>query len=118
VPSVMTGITICCGETHPVGGKQPRLIANHCINIKPSQKLGMDKPNKATSIIPTSDHEYCLTADIIPAIKPRKTLKIILYTESSRVTQNFGHNSFSIGKLVFHELPNSNFTAFFIKRPY
>src|SRR5690625_6223515 len=84
----MTGIMICLKEPHPVGGNQPSLIANQFISISPSQKFGIDKPKRATSIIDISEKLYCRTADIIPAISPRKILKIVLYIASSRVTKN------------------------------
>src|SRR5699024_2899209 len=91
---------------------------NHCISIRPSQKFGIDKPNKATSMIAISENVYCLTAEMIPAIKPRKILKIVLYTANSNVTQNFGHNSCVTGKLVRQEYPNSSIAASLTKLKY
>src|SRR5699024_5527967 len=118
VPNVITGMITCSGDPQPVGGNQPRLMANHCISMKPSQKFGIDKPKKATSRIPKSDQQYCRTDEIIIAIRPRNKLNIVLYMDNSKVTQNLGHSSFSTGKLVLQEVPKSSFTAFLTKRKY
>src|SRR5690625_6560743 len=89
----MTGIMICLKEPHPVGGNQPSLIANQFISISPSQKFGMDSPKRASNIIDMSEKLYCRTADIIPAISPRKILKIVLYIASSRDRKSTRLNS-------------------------
>src|SRR5699024_12416118 len=98
----------CESDTHHFVVNQTMLIENHCINIKPNHKFGIDNPNKAININATSENEYCLTEEIIPTIKPKNTLKTVLYTVNSRVTRNLGPNSEITGKLVFHELPKSN----------
>ena len=50
----------------PPDGSHPKYTENNRINIRPSQKDGIDTPNNAIIIPTLSNIEYCFVADIIP----------------------------------------------------
>src|SRR5699024_8599694 len=89
-------------------------MANHLININPSQKFGIDSPNNARIIKVMYCHEYCLVADTTQALKPRNRLKHVLQMASSTVTQKRPPFSSVTARPLRMELPRSPTAALLI----
>ena len=70
VPIVKDGRIQCFHVVKPEDGSRANCTENKMINIRPSQKVGTDTPNMATSLVTWSRMEYWRTAEIMPIVIP------------------------------------------------
>ncbi len=100
VPKVIAGRIRCEIVPRPVAGSHPRVTAKSTISISPSQKTGIETPNRATSMLALSKMEFRFVAEIIPATTPMSMAIAIAATANSTVLGNLSHISVVTGLLL------------------
>ena len=94
--SVNAGIAMLCHQpeklcvigTKPPAGNHPSQMAKTKISIRPSQNSGIDRPNKAITMIDWSAQLRCRIAASSPAITPITTANTKARPVSDKVTGN------------------------------
>ena len=114
---VMRGGSSPTGISPPTGS-QSRPAANSTSSIRPSQKIGIDTPNRVSVITTVSKREPCRTAASTPTGTPHRLASSSDASASCNVTGNAVSTSSSAGRLLWIEMPRSPRNASAMKRPY
>ena len=118
VPRVTLGSTRCTRSPPPVAGNQASRSEKAKIRRRPSQKLGIETPRSATTIEPTSSHEFRKRAASSPSGTPIATATAMLASASPPVLATFSPISVATGRRLRIEVPRSPRSAPATKRPY
>ena len=102
----------------PVAGSQPSWSEKTKISSRPSQKLGIDTPPRATSIAARSIQVLCHTAASRPSARPTTLAITMAVAASSSVLGSCSAISWMTGRRVKIERPKSPATARVTKRTY
>ena len=71
-PRAMAGRMRCMRVPFPPAGNQRSCTEKTSIKSRPSQKMGMDIPKRAPTMLRLSKKEYCFVEEMTPATRPRK----------------------------------------------
>ena len=93
VPRVIAGSIKLANPISPPDGSHPSRTEKSSISISPNQKLGMETPNNAKTIVVLSKAEYCFVAEIIPTGIPIATAIIIPAIVNFKVAGNLERTS-------------------------
>ncbi len=119
----ITLMPVIRGGSSPTGispptGSQPRPAANSTSSIRPSQKIGIDTPNRVSVITTASKRDPCRIAASTPTGTPHRLASSSDASASCSVTGNPVSTSSSAGRLLWIETPRSPRSASSMKRPY
>ena len=98
-PSATDGMIRCARVPRPEVGSQPSLTEKIIISMIPSQKCGIDRPNRAPSILPMSRSDPRRTAEMIPMGTATTSAISMAATASSRLAGSRSRISSMAGTL-------------------
>ena len=108
----ITLMPVTRGGSSPTGispptGSQPSPAANSTSSISPSQKIGIDTPNRVSVITVASNREPCRTAASTPTGTPIRLASSSDASANCRVTGNAASTSSSAARLLCTDMPRS-----------
>ena len=106
------------GEYMPAVGKMFNCMENMMMRTIPVKKTGMLTPARAANMLNVSKMEYCLTAEVIPAMTPINTARERLAKVRIIVALNRNQISGKTSLPKTTERPKSNRTTFDIQAKY
>ncbi len=117
-PRAMAGRIRCQIVPFPPAGNHFRWTENTSINKRPNQKMGMEMPKRAPTMLILSKREYCRVEEITPAMSPMKAAIRMDRKESWRVKRNRSLRRLITGSRLRMEIPKSPRTTWEIKWKY